>query len=225
MTTQPSLEVRRLTTPEEVRDIVFSRAANEGWMPGALDHISYFAADESYFYAGEINGESIGCGYLVKFNRNYVLADGLVVDEKYRGKGYGMQIMKHAVEFIDKDCNLAGDSLLHMLPFYALFGFKPQWHLQSFHIIAQEESHCWAKRNDFKCVNVIPLSKELFPAIVDYDTHIHVYPRPSPFLEKWLFALPLFSCCQQHWRCGGVWSCAYNFGRRKWMEGWSSLCR
>jgi hypothetical protein len=33
----------------------------------------------------------------------------------------------------------------------------------------------------------IPPSKPLFPALLDYDTQVHVYPRPL-FLEKWVFA-------------------------------------
>ena len=41
--------VRRLSTPEEVRDIICERAAAEGWRPGALDHVSFFAADETGF--------------------------------------------------------------------------------------------------------------------------------------------------------------------------------
>ena len=37
--------MRRLTTPEEVGDVIDKRAGDEGWRPGALDHVSYFAAD------------------------------------------------------------------------------------------------------------------------------------------------------------------------------------
>ena len=36
--------VRRLSTPEEVSEIMFERMAAEGWRPGALDHVSFFAA-------------------------------------------------------------------------------------------------------------------------------------------------------------------------------------
>ena len=44
--------VRRLTTPEEVRQIICERAAANGSRPGALDHISFFAADETGFFVG-----------------------------------------------------------------------------------------------------------------------------------------------------------------------------
>ena len=33
--------VRRLSTPEEVREIMCERMAAGGWRPGALDHVSF----------------------------------------------------------------------------------------------------------------------------------------------------------------------------------------
>ena len=63
--------VRRLTTPEEVYDGIFSRAGDEGWRPGALDHISLFAADNQNFFAGELNGKLICSTYFVEFGYDY----------------------------------------------------------------------------------------------------------------------------------------------------------
>ena len=51
--------VRRLLTPEEIREEICERAVMVGWRLGALDHVSYFAADPTGFYVGELGGKTI----------------------------------------------------------------------------------------------------------------------------------------------------------------------
>ena len=64
-------DVRRLKSPEEVQRIIIERAAVSGRRPGALGHVSFFAADETGFFVGELNGEPISCMSLVKYTENY----------------------------------------------------------------------------------------------------------------------------------------------------------
>ena len=109
--------MRRLTTPEEVYDGIFSRVADDGWRPGALDHVIFFAADNKHFFAGELNGKLISSTYFVKFGDDYMYSGGLLVDKQYRGQGYVTNIMKSAFAVLDRKYNFCGDSTLKRCPF------------------------------------------------------------------------------------------------------------
>ena len=103
-------KVRRLTTPEEVRDRVYTRAAAEGWRPGTLDYVSYYAADKTGFFVGELNGKPIGCISVVKQSHNFAYAGTYILSKEYRGKGYAMKMFDVAMTSIDGTYNWAGDS-------------------------------------------------------------------------------------------------------------------
>ena len=78
--------VRKLTTPEEVHDIMFSRAAAEGWYPGTHDHISYFAADNTGYFVGKLNGKPISCISIVKHTQHIAYLGMFIVDESFKEK-------------------------------------------------------------------------------------------------------------------------------------------
>ena len=180
--------MRRLTSPEEVRDAVFARAAREGWRPGALDHISFFAVDGTRFFAGDLNRKTISSMYFLKYSKDYVYSGGWIVDKKHRGKGYGIKTLNAAYASIKESYNLAGDATFEIMPFHAAHsGTIPQWCMQCFDISAHEAAKTSAKMNNLKGTTIVPPSKDLFPLLLEYDTHVHVFPRPL-FLETWVFA-------------------------------------
>ena len=183
MSSRQNFQLRRLTTPEEVRDLIFSRAAGEGWRPGALDHVSFFD-NESLFFVGQLDGKPITSVFFTKHGWNYMYGGGLIVHKQYRGKGYAKQTLKLASGLIDKRFNIGGDTTPESFgALYKTFGFKQQWYVQCFDIKAFEASKVERHRN----TDIVKPTKELFPALLDYDIHIHVHPRPL-FLEKWVFA-------------------------------------
>ena len=180
-----SFKLRRLTTPQEVHDVIFSKAAAEGWRSGALDHVNYFAADNSIFFVGKLNEKPISSAFYVKHSKDYVYCGGFLVDKQCRGKGYGVQTLKSAYAMMGERYNYGADITLKMMPFHAKFGFKPEWYQQCFDLRAFEASQ--AERKHLKSIEIVTPSTTLFPALLDYDTHVHVFPRRA-FLEKWVFA-------------------------------------
>ena len=182
-----SFVVKKMTTPEQVRDIIFARAAKEGWRPGALDHISFFSADSNRFFVGELNGEPITSMFFTKYSKDYVYTGGYLVDKKHRGKGYAVRTWNVAYASIDDSCNLAFDSVLERVPFLASHGMLPQWCIQCFDIPLTETSKYLAKESHLKGTEIVRPSKEIFRALLDYDTQVHVVARQS-FLENWVFA-------------------------------------
>ena len=178
-------EVRKLPTQEEVCDIIFARAAALGWRPGTLDYVSYFAADKTGFFVGELNGKPISCISVIKHTNNFAFVGTYLVDKEYHGKGYGLKTWNAAMASINESYNLSGDTTTEMLPVYSKFvPIRALWCQQCFDFVLP--AHFSAETHN--TVNSIePPTKSLFPAILEYDTEVHVYPRPS-FLEKWVFA-------------------------------------
>ena len=85
-----------------------------------------------------------------------------------------------------------------MLEFYAKLGYNLEWNLvQCFDIKAYEVPLIKNSHTD-----IISPSKKLFPSLLDYDTHVHVYSRPT-FLNKWVFA-PNCHCSVAVNSSGGV---------------------
>ena len=93
----PKFEIRRLTSGDEVLDIVAARVAAWGRKPGALDHLIYFSIDKTGFFAGELDGQTIGCISAVKFSEDSGVLAYLVVDKPYCGNGYGIALMEAAL--------------------------------------------------------------------------------------------------------------------------------
>ena len=131
-----SFKVRRLTTPEEVYDLVYSRTIDRGWKLGTLDHVSYFAADRTGFFVGELNGNPINCVSFIKHTADFAYGGPYLVDEQYQGKGYGLKTWNIAKASLNENVNLAGDPSIDMLPMYTkLLHFKSMWFQQCFDFV------------------------------------------------------------------------------------------
>ena len=173
--------VRRVGTPQEVRDIIIEKAKTEGWRPGSFDHVSYFAADNNGFFVGELDRELISCISAVKYSSNF---GSYIVDKKYRGKGYGLQTWKVALASLSESCNMGGDAVVENLPLYRRFGLEPYWEEQRFQFVASEVSKALANFNvTDKTIEIIPPSQQVFYNLLKYDTEINVF-SAAFFLEK-----------------------------------------
>jgi hypothetical protein len=182
-----SFIVRRLKTPGEVREIMCERAAACGWRPGALDYVSYFAADETGFFVGELDGKPISCMSVVKHAENFAFIGHFIVDNPYRGKEYGLLTWRAALASINKDCNIAGDAVEEKVPMYQRIGNEPKWCNQRFDFVASQAAFVLSGVQTPSSVMIQPASEVDFHDLLEYDTHVHVFPRQS-FLEKWISA-------------------------------------
>lgn len=162
------------------------RAAKEGWRPGALDHVAFSAVQDSKFLVGELNDNVVSSAFYLKHNTDYVYCGGYIVSEGCRKHGYGADVYKATyAPLVQEGCNMAGDAPIDALPFHASYGLKPQWCIQCYDLSLNELlKSSLIEKGDFQ---IVATSEQLFKELVDYDSHVHVFPRPS-FLEKWLFA-------------------------------------
>ena len=180
--------VRRLRSADEVGAVISRRAAEMGWKPGALDHISYFAADETGFFVGERSGVVISCMSAVKYSDKYAFLGNYIVDEPYRGKGYGISLCTKILASLAEGCNSAADGVENMSPKYkGRYSYKSAWKNRRVNISASAGSLSLESISSLERVKIQPASKLQFGKLLDYDTSVHVYARSS-FLEKWISA-------------------------------------
>ena len=182
-----SFVVRRLKSPEEVQRTMIERAAVSGRRPGALDHVSFFAADETGFFVGELNGEPISCMSVVKYTENYAFLGNYKVDERYRGRGYGLPTWKAAMASIKEDYNTAADAVEEMVPKYQRVGLQPKWYEQRFDLVASQAALALSRTQCSPAVMIQPACEVDFNDLLMFDTNVHVFPRQA-FLEKWISA-------------------------------------
>ena len=180
--------MRRLKTAEEVRQIICERSAAGGLRPGALDHVSFFAADETGFFVGELNGEPISCMSVVKYADKFAFLGNYKVDEQYRGNGFGLRTWQAAMASISKDYNMTGHAVEEKVPMYKKsIGFQPKWRVQRFDLVASQAVLALSGNLSPPSVMIQPVSEVDFNDILQYDTNVHVFPRQA-FLEKWISA-------------------------------------
>ena len=184
--------VRQILSPAELGKIYLPRAASLGWKPGALDHESYFAVDNTGFFVGELNGQVISSQSAVKYSREYAFFGYHIVDAPYRGKGYGLATYKAAFNSLPEGCNCGGDSSEEMVEIYAREGYKPFWRNRCVMFDAAKTSFSLSEVRHPKGLAIQPACEVPFHSILDYDTSVHVYARAS-FLKKWISAPNCFS--------------------------------
>ena len=179
--------VRRLATAEEVRENMSKRVPR----PGALDHVSFFAADERGFFVGELDGKPISCLSIVRYADNYAVGGHYRVDKPYQGKGYGLQTCMNAIAManIDEGCNWGGDAMEVMEQIYRKFSIPANrvWNDQRVDFVASQASFNLSGISLPPSVKIQPVYQVEFQDLVEYDTSVNVFPRAS-FLEKWVFA-------------------------------------
>ena len=87
----------RTMTRDEL-DWAVDMAANEGWNPGLNDAEAFYAQDPDGFLVGLLNNMPIGCISAVSYDEAFGFIGFYIVDQPYRGKGYGMQLWRAAMD-------------------------------------------------------------------------------------------------------------------------------
>ena len=184
-----NFKVRHICSAEEVAAVILPRAVEVRWKPGALDHVSFFPTDESGFYVGELDGKVISCISVVKYSKDYAFVGLYIVDKAYRGKGYGLTTWNYSFCSVPEGCNCALGAVEEMTQKYGRYGFKPEWRVRHTTLKVSKELLQSFVPNE---VVIKPAVQVPFKELLEYDTSVHVYARPS-FLEKWISAPNCYS--------------------------------
>lgn len=165
----------RNMTHEEFQTVAIEWAANEGWNPGLNEADAFYATNPSGFFVGILNGKPISCISAVAYNDEFAFIGYYIVLPKYRGKGYGIQIWNHAIEYLGNR-NIGLDGVFAQQANYEKSGFK----------LAYKNLRFMAKANPQKMHfrDIVKISSVPFNKIVEYDSKIFPVGREE-FLKLW----------------------------------------
>ena len=113
--------VVRPMSQREIDEIVIPRMRSAGWNPGIHDASTFIVADPNGFLVGQLHGKPIACVSAVRYDDSFAFFGCYLVDEAYRGYGYGMAMhemaRKNAV-----GCVQGGDGVLEIIAKYEQIG-------------------------------------------------------------------------------------------------------
>jgi GNAT superfamily N-acetyltransferase len=88
--TGADMKIRRMTRDE--LDTLIYWAAHEGWNPGLDDAEAFWAANPDGFVVAEIDGELVGGGAIIAYEKRYGFMGLFLVRPDHRGHGLGNRL-------------------------------------------------------------------------------------------------------------------------------------
>ncbi|MFC3195837.1 GNAT family N-acetyltransferase [Marinicella sediminis] len=111
----------RTATPEDIIQMI-DWAAAEGWNPGLNDAHCYQLADPNGFFVGMIDDQMVACISAVRY-QGFGFIGFYMVKPEYRGRGLGMHIWYHAMEYLS-GCQIGLDGVVAQRKNYEKSGFR-----------------------------------------------------------------------------------------------------
>src|SRR5688572_589126 len=114
--------VIRAMTPNDIK-LIFEWGDEFNWNECDQDLEPFLAIDPKGFFVGELDGQPIASIGAPKY-RNYAFIGLYIVKKEFRGKGYGLPLFNHAMDYV-KDCEVVGlDAVEKQIPNYEKWGFR-----------------------------------------------------------------------------------------------------
>ena len=107
---------------DDVRWII-EMADSQAWNPGCNDAVTFQQADPTGFFIGLLNGQRISCISAIKYE-NFAFIGYYIVAKEHRGKGYGLKIFQHAMNYVKDYDNVGLDGVVEQLSNYTKSGFN-----------------------------------------------------------------------------------------------------
>jgi len=131
-------QIREMTRPDQLQALRLS--TQSGWNQNANDWQRIYDLCDDSCFAGKIDSQLVATGSLVRYENKCGWIGMMLVDEKYRRRGYGTAMLNRLVrtademglEWVGLDATEMGE------PLYRKVGFRPvggvdRWRLQRSH--------------------------------------------------------------------------------------------
>lgn len=175
MTAQQSDYIISIMSRDEIQ-IAIDWAKEEGWNPGWDDADSFYAADPQGFLIGKVNNQPINTISAVRYGDTFGFIGLYITEKNYRHQGYGIQIWKQALEYL-QGRNVGLDGVLAQQENYKKSGFQLAHRNIRFSGISQ--------RTNQPAANIVPLSSIPLDDLYNYDRQFFPAPRHT-FLKTWI---------------------------------------
>jgi ribosomal-protein-alanine N-acetyltransferase len=119
----PSLTIRPLA-PADIPTVT-AWARREGFAPGAGDVEIYRQTDRQGVWVGWLDEEPVGCIAGVRYNAAYGFIGLFLVVPHHRGKGYGVQLWRQALDHLADVACIGLEAAPDRVADYAGWGFLP----------------------------------------------------------------------------------------------------
>ena len=176
--TPNDMNIRQMTRDE--LDVLVEWAAREGWNPGLDDAEVFWATDPEGFVAAEIDGELIGGGSIVAYEKKYGFIGLFIVRPEYRGRGLGNllwhELNRRLLARLDADAAIGLDGVFNMQDYYARGGFR---------FVCRDLRFEGRGMDLPQSKGIIEASTVPFERIDAYDQRHFPAPR-SRFLQRWI---------------------------------------
>ena len=155
-------------------------AEKEGWNPGLYDAEVFWGTDPDGFYGYFRNGELIGGGSIVSYDREFGFMGFFIVKPEFRSKGIGRRLWYHRrdtlLSRLNEGAPIGMDGVVTMQPFYRRGGFETAF---------RDERHERTGTAFLIDSHISPVGDQDMEAILAYDQQCFGFPRPQ-FLKPWL---------------------------------------
>jgi len=172
------MNIRGMTRDE--LDMLVEWAAREGWNPGLDDAEAFWATDPDGFVAAEVDGQLIGGGSIVAYEKKYGFMGFFIVRPEYRGHRFGDHLWHERkcrlLARLDPDAAIGLDGVFNMQHYYSRGGFR---------FVCRDLRFEGMGMDLPQPKNVIEASALPFDSIDAYDRRHFPAPR-SRFVKNWI---------------------------------------
>ena len=212
--------ITHMTLAEATQAMVL--AEREGWNPGLHDAETFHAANPSGLLCLHSHGLCIGYASVMLYDQNYAFFGLYIVEEAFRGKGYGMAITQRRLEMAGNRCIGLG-GVPENVDIYARIGFRPNYkHLR---YAARRESanrlEAMAAAHIHRDIRIAPLSTISSHLLHAFDQQFFPVHR-GHFLKIWNKQPDIIALAAPAAGETGRIHCYSSL--RTWLQGWSSFC-
>ncbi len=161
-------------------------ARNEGFSPGLGDVAIYKNTDKQGLWIGCLDDLPIGCIAGVKYNSLYGFIGLFIVDETYRGNGYGVKLWSHVINNLLNVCCLGIEAAPERISDYQKWGFRfssktTRWVIEVDGIASIDHVHS-NLNNEYSLLEGNNIPRNI---IQNYDANKEFTPRPH-FISDWI---------------------------------------
>lgn len=157
-------------------DIAVDWAAAEGWNPGIKDADCFYNSDPNGFFIGELAGQPVGSISAVTYGDSFGFMGFYIVRPEYRGQGYGIQLWKTAMDYLNNRV-IGLDGVLAQQNNYIKSGFKTAYHSFRFESTSKDYH---TNLKEIVDLSAVPLND-----LLSYDILIFPASRPE-FIKRWI---------------------------------------